>query len=110
VGASAGQKYIGTRDTVSGNANSNASDIWIEAMTNSEGTAQSYVVCVDNSGYEASLEKHKIYRALPDQAAAIDEDLRVVDESGEDYLYPSVRFVPIAVPAEVERSLTATGD
>ena len=70
----------------------------------------SYVVCVDNSGYEASLEKHKIYRALPDPAAAVDDDLRIVDESGEDYLYPSTRFVPIAVPAEVEQSLAATGE
>ena len=77
-------------------------------MTNSEGNPHyEYVVCVDNDGYEASLEKHKIYRALRDQSAAQDEDLRVVDESGEDYRYPSARFVPIAVPEEVERSLSA---
>lgn len=76
-------------------------------MTHSE-TDHSYVVCVDNHGYEASLEMHKIYRILPDQAAAGDHDLRVVDESGEDYLYPSARFVPIAVPAEVERSLATS--
>ena len=79
-------------------------------MTTPEGPAHSYVVCVDNRGYEASLEKHKIYRALSDQVAAADEDLRIVDESGEDYLYPSTRFVPIAVPDEVERSLAATGE
>ena len=80
-------------------------------MTNSEVNLHyEYVVCVDNDGYEASLEKHKIYRALRDQAAAQDQDLRVVDESGEDYLYPSARFVSIAVPEEVERSLAATGE
>jgi len=79
-------------------------------MTDSDGTGHSYVVCVDNDGYEVSLEKHKIYRALPDQAASLDEDLRIVDESGEDYLYPSARFVPIAVPAEVERSLAAPAE
>ncbi len=56
------------------------------------------------------MEKHKIYRALSDKTAALDEDLRIIDESGEDYLYPSARFVPIAVPAEVERSLTASGE
>ena len=78
-------------------------------MTQSIGTGHTYVVCVDNDGYAASLEKHKIYRALPDDGAAADGDVRIIDESGEDYLYPAERFVPIAVPAEVERSLTAAG-
>ena len=110
MAALAEQKYIGTKDTVLENANSNANGIWIKAMTDSERTVHSFVVCVDNHGYEVSLEKHKIYRALPDQAAALDEDLRIVDESGEDYLYPSARFVSIAVPAEVERSLAASGE
>ncbi len=78
-------------------------------MTYSEITSHLYVVCVDNQGYEASLEKHKIYKALTDQAAKLDDDLRIIDESGEDYLYPSSRFVPINVPDEVERSLAASG-
>jgi hypothetical protein len=43
-------------------------------------------VCIENSGYPASLELHKIYRAVPDQDAAREGDLRIVDESGEDYL------------------------
>ncbi|MBN2450441.1 MAG: hypothetical protein JXR77_08625 [Lentisphaeria bacterium] len=68
-----------------------------------------YVVCLDNSGYLASLEKHKIYRALPDKGADADGDLRIVDESGEDYLYPKERFVPISVPPRVQRSLALTG-
>jgi hypothetical protein len=83
---------------------------WTETMTNPEGLAHSYFVCVDSRGYETSLEKHKIYRAQSDHVAATDQDLRIVDESGEDYLYPSTRFVPIAVPDEVERSLAATGE
>ena len=45
-----------------------------------------YVVCIDNVGYPVSLELHKIYRTLPDPQAADSGDLRVVDESGEDYL------------------------
>jgi hypothetical protein len=63
-----------------------------------------YVVCIDNSGYPASLERHKIYRVLPDEEAAADGDLRVIDESGEDYLYSADRFVPIQLPSAVEKS------
>jgi hypothetical protein len=65
---------------------------------------QTYVVCIDNSDYPASLELHKIYRVLPDSEAAVDGDVRVVDESGEDYLYPASRFVPIALPVAVRKS------
>lgn len=65
----------------------------------------SFVACVDNSGYLASLELHKIYRVLPDEDAARDGDIRVIDESGEDYLYSADRFVPIDVPKPLERSI-----
>ena len=64
-----------------------------------------FVVCIDNSDYTASLERHKIYRVVPDEEAEQDGDLRVIDESGEDYLYPATLFVPIEVPQAVERSL-----
>ena len=67
---------------------------------------RSFVVCVRNEGYEASLELHKIYRVLPDPDAEIDGDIRVVDESGEDYLYPADWFVPIEVPDAVQASLS----
>ncbi len=60
-----------------------------------------FAVCVDNSGYPASLELYKIYRVLPDNDAAADGDLRVIDESGEDYLYSADRFVLIDLPQEV---------
>ena len=69
-----------------------------------ESTSQ-FVVCINNEGYPASLELHKIYRVVPDKAAAADGDLRVIDESGEDYLYPVSYFATIKVPAAVEESL-----
>ena len=69
----------------------------------------SYVVCVDNSGYPASLEPRKIYQQLPDPRAEQDGLLRVIDESGEDYLYPAHYFVPIAVPEAVEKVFAGVG-
>jgi hypothetical protein len=62
-------------------------------------------VCVDSTGYEASLERNKIYVVLFDEDAERDGDLRVVDESGEDYLFSADRFVAIDVPAAVKASL-----
>jgi len=64
-----------------------------------------FVVCVANDGYPASLELHKIYRVLTDEQAERDGDLRIVDESGEDYLYPSKWFVSMKVPQAVKTSL-----
>ena len=63
----------------------------------------SYMVCIDNSGYPAALELRKIYQRLPDVRAEQDALVRIVDESGEDYLYPARFFVPISVPEEVEK-------
>ena len=67
-----------------------------------------FAVCLRNDGYPASLEVHKIYRILPDPEAEKDGDLRIVDESGEDYLYPKDWFVLIEVPEAVEASLLRT--
>ena len=64
-----------------------------------------FVVCLRNDGYPAALERHKIYRVLPDAQATKHGDLRIVDESGEDYLYPADWFVAIAVPEPVAASL-----
>lgn len=61
-------------------------------------------VCVNNAEYPVSLELHKIDQVLPDEAAEADGDLRVVDESGEDYLYPAEYFVPVDLPRAVEQS------
>jgi hypothetical protein len=74
-------------------------------MKQTKKPALKFVVCIDNKDYPASLELHKIYRVLPDDDAAVDGDLRVIDESGEDYLYAGERFVPIAVPEAVQKSL-----
>ena len=67
--------------------------------------AVTFAVCVENSGYPASLELHKIYRVVPDQDAAREGDLRIVDESGEDYLYPAEWFAAVEVPRRVKASL-----
>ncbi len=64
-----------------------------------------FAVCVDNDGYEGSLERNKIYVVLTDKDAERDGDLRIVDESGEDYLFSADRFVAIDVPAAVKASL-----
>lgn len=65
-----------------------------------------FVVCIANDGYEASLERNKIYAMLVDPDAAADGDMRIVDESGEDYLYPADWFIPIDVPDPVRESVT----
>ena len=65
------------------------------------------VVCIDNKGYVASLEKRKIYIALRDANAEKHDLLRVVDESGEDYLYPKKSFCQIALPLAVKRAVLA---
>jgi hypothetical protein len=68
---------------------------------------RSWVVCVRNDGYEASLERRKIYEALPDLDAEAHNQLRVIDESGEDYLFPARYFATIELPAAVRRALAA---
>lgn len=59
-----------------------------------------FVLCLRNEGYQASLEPRKLYRTLPDAFGATKGLLRVIDESGEDYLYPAEYFVPISLPDE----------
>ena len=66
-----------------------------------------FVICIRNDGSE-DLEVGKVYQVLADEAAARDGYVRVIDESGEDYLYPGAFFVPIALPEEAERALTAS--
>jgi len=64
-----------------------------------------FAVCVNNDGYEVSLERNKIYVVVPDKDTQKDGDLRVVDESGEDYLFSADRFVAIDVPPRVKKSV-----
>jgi len=61
------------------------------------------VLCIDNGGYEASLESRKFYLALPDTDAEAHGQVRVIDESGEDYLYPVSRFTEVELPQAVRR-------
>jgi hypothetical protein len=68
---------------------------------------KSFVVCLSNDGYAASLERRKIYVALRDVQAERDGLLRVVDESGEEYLYPKSRFVAVTLPREVQQAVIA---
>lgn len=67
-----------------------------------------FAICLNNKNYLASLELHKIYRILPDEEAKKDGDLRVIDESGEDYLYPSRYFAIIELPTNIKESLLST--
>jgi len=64
-----------------------------------------FVVCIKNEGYEASLEPRKIYQVLTDAEAESHKMLRVVDESGEDYLFPASFFSPISLPQTLIKEL-----
>ncbi len=64
-----------------------------------------FVVCVRNDEYVASLELRKIYELLPDPDAEAHGQVRVVDESGEDYLYPAEYFVRLDLPSETEKAV-----
>ena len=64
-----------------------------------------FVICIKNEDYAASLETRKIYETIPDAAAAKHKQIRVIDESGEDYLYPERYFVPVSLPKEIEAAV-----
>jgi hypothetical protein len=63
------------------------------------------VICLDNKGYEVSLEKRKIYIALIDDDADKHGLVRILDESGEDYLYPSSLFTQVELPPRIHRAV-----
>ena len=67
-----------------------------------------FAVCIENKGYEASLEIGKLYRVIPDEKAERHGYLRIIDESGEDYGYDATRFFAIDVPRPLERVLLKT--
>ena len=69
---------------------------------------QQFVICIKNEDYPASLQLWKVYRVLPDGKGARHNMIRVVDESGEDYLFSASYFVPIALPQAAESALLAT--
>ena len=63
------------------------------------------VICIENEDYSASLEKRKIYESLPDPVAKKHHQIRVIDESGEDYLYPEEYFIYVNLPKNIEEAV-----
>ncbi|MHB0877314.1 MAG: hypothetical protein ACYC5O_14855 [Anaerolineae bacterium] len=70
------------------------------------GSGWHYGVCVKNDGYATSLRLRRLYQVVPDEHAARRQMVRVIDESGEDYLYPSDYVVAVSVPHEVARTFS----
>jgi len=70
-------------------------------------TQHRFAICVQNEGYLASLELWKVYRMLPDRRAAKDQLVRIIDESGEDYLYDQGWFIPIKLPPAAKQAMLA---
>ena len=64
-----------------------------------------FALCIDNAGYEASLIRGKVYRILPDSRAAKDDFVRIIDESGEDYLFHKNHFVFVDFPKAIQKKL-----
>ena len=63
-----------------------------------------FVLCIENKDCD-DLEKRKVYQVLPDDQAADEGYLRIIDESGEDYLYPDSYFIPVELPREAQEAL-----
>jgi hypothetical protein len=74
-------------------------------MTNMKRAESQFVVCIDNEEYPASLELRKLYQVVADPAAAKHHHVRIVDESGEDYLYPDSYFLTVSLPPSVEKAV-----
>lgn len=68
-------------------------------------TEPQFALCVRNGEYSVSLERHKIYRVLPDEDAIQENELRVIDESGEDYLFPASYFMLLSLPPAIQQAL-----
>lgn len=68
---------------------------------------KSFALCIDNTDYEASLIRGKVYRILPDPRATKDDFVRIVDESGEDYLYHKSHFVFVDFPRAIKKKILA---
>ncbi len=66
---------------------------------------QGFAVCLRNAGFVASLEVRKLYAVVNDPDAEMNDLIRVIDESGEDYVYPADLFQKLTLPAEIQRAL-----
>jgi hypothetical protein len=96
---SSARRSTGTKPPESGEKSSRSS------APSRSGSSGTWVICVSDGGYPASLEPHKVYRLLRAPAGTPESLVRVVDESGEDYLYPRSLFLPLVLPAQVRRVL-----
>lgn len=74
-------------------------------MTHLSATDTQFVVCIHNGEYPATLELRKLYQIVPDEGAVKQHLVRVIDESGEDYLYPDAYFLPVDLPPAVKDAL-----
>ena len=66
-----------------------------------------FALCLENAGHEASLILGKVYRLVPDARGAEDDLIRIIDESGEDYLFASAQFAIVEFPQDVRRRILA---
>jgi hypothetical protein len=98
-------RYIGTKLTVSDARTQNKVSFAGLAMKKRAKQQKYFAVCINNKRYEASLEKGKLYRVIPDEEAEAQGYLRVVDESGENYGYSADRFFRLELPRPLERAL-----
>jgi len=71
-------------------------------------TQSKFAICTENKGYEASLELRKLYQVIPDSKAQALDQIRVIDESGDDYLFPAAYFAPVDLPASVAERVKQT--
>jgi hypothetical protein len=74
-------------------------------MPSPRSKSHDFVVCLSNEGFEASLEKRKLYVVVPESGSESLGLIRIIDESGEDYLYPAALFRPIDLSADLRRAL-----
>ena len=101
TGQLAGQKFIGMKRMASVKKSSKSS----KSLNRSSAGSRRFVVCVENASSPASLEVRKLYQVVPDARAAKINLIRVIDESGEDYLYPADHFVSLKLPHSVGRAV-----
>ena len=104
------RNYTGTKLQASADmrSRSKATSIKTERSARSKRQGRDVVLCLRNAGYEVSLERRKFYEMIPDQDAAEHGQLRVIDESGEDYLFPTSYFAIITLPDTIRNALLAS--
>lgn len=93
-------------DSIEKNSRFDADGFWIDRRYgHQDKSSRRFALCITNA--KPDLEFRKVYQILPDESAARSKYVRIVDESGEDYLYPAKYFVPIEVPPKAERAILA---